>query len=145
MQKQTYPYIPQINRYGSIDYAYRPLVKIEVSSRDRSEKFMGLVDSGTDITMIDVEIAELLGIDVSSLETASAFGIGEGIHKAFLGEVILAVPEFEEKIVCNVLFVEKLGFQVILGQQDFFRRFIVSFEKHNNTFSLTLAPTQDEK
>lgn len=145
MAKHTYPYIPQINRHGSIDYSYRPLVKIEVSSRGHSDKFMGLVDSGTDITMMDAEMATILGIELSSLERASAFGIGEDTHKAFLGEVTLQVPEFEEKIVCNVLFVEKLGFQVILGQQDFFRRFVVSFEKHKNTFSLELAPTQDEK
>ena len=138
MAWKKYLYTPQVNRRGSVNFTYRPLVKIEVSGEYSTEKFMGLVDSGTDITMMDSEIAELLGIDRKVCKKATASGVG-GEKQGFVGRVRIVVDGFDITLTATVLFVDDLSMDVILGQDDFFRRFHVRFERDEKFFYLKLA------
>lgn len=144
MAWKSYDYTPLVSKRGGIGYAYRPLLEIYLAGPKMSGTFEGLVDSGSDITMIDYEIAEMLGIDLTKAEAGIASGIGAGKEKGFIAEVTMTTAEFEEKIVGNVVFVKSLGFDMILGQQDFFRRFNVKFQMYEKKFYLELAPTEDE-
>jgi hypothetical protein len=138
MTWRKYPYIPQVNRRGSVDFTYRPLVEIVISEKKVSERFMALVDSGTDVTMMDAEIARVLGIDISKCKTAIASGVG-GTKPGFLAKVHVQVPGYRRVITTTVLFVENLSFNVILGQDDFFRNFVVRFDRNKYLFYLKLA------
>lgn len=136
MQKERYDYTAQ-SRRESIDYNYRPLVDVQISSKTKSRRFKALVDSGTEITVMDEKIAQLLGIDSSGYPKAHLSGIEEW-REGFIAPVSLQIERFEEVFSFQVLFIEDLGknFDIILGQQDFFRNFNVSFERHHNLFFL---------
>ena len=138
MAWRKYPYTPQVNRRGPMSFTYRPLVEIAVSGENNTETFMALVDSGTEITMMDSEIAAVLGIDPIKGKKATASGIG-GDKPGFLCKVHIQVQGFDDVLTCNVLFIENLTFDIILGQDDFFKRFLVKFEKRKNTFYLDTA------
>jgi hypothetical protein len=122
------------------------LITVTVSSSSKTRSFKALIDSGSDITVMDKRIADLLDIDLIESEKGTLLGVDAG-REGYLHEVSLQTDGFGEVCTFRVLFIEDLhkDFDVILGQQDFFRRFIVRFERHQNTFYLALAPTADEQ
>ncbi len=137
MEVQSYPYTAQV-RKGSIDYSYRPLIEVDVGGETESRRFKALVDSGTDVTVMDRVIAELLGITRSSHISATLSGVGES-REGFIAPVSLKVDKFPDEIFnFDVIFVENLSnnFDIILGQQDFFRNFTVTFKRKENLFYL---------
>jgi Aspartyl protease len=138
MAWRSYPYLVQTDRKNPGSYTYRPSLNVEVSGPTDSGIFTGLVDSGTEITMIDSQVAEFLGIDRTKCRPATASGVG-GTRPAFIAQVSLKIEKFNEVLTCGVLFVDNLDFDLILGQQDFFNRFLVKFEKAKNRFYLDVA------
>ena len=137
MNWRTYPYTAQWRRPHSMEYSHRPLLNILISGKE-SGNFMALVDSGTDVTMMDSEIAVVLGIDSKGCQTGIASGVG-GQKKGFLSKVKIQVPEFKKVITTTVLFVNDLSFPAILGQDDFFRNFHVCFDRSAKEFRLKLS------
>lgn len=139
MELKSYGYTAQV-RLGSVDYTYRPLIDVEVGGADQVRTFKALVDSGTDITMMDQTIAVLLGIDADGKQTGKASTLGS-VTNGFLASVSLKIDGFSNAFTFNVLFVENLSnnFEIILGQQDFFQNFDVTFVKSSNQFYLKLA------
>lgn len=121
-----------------MEFSLRPLVQIEVSWKQSTKSFMALVDSGTDVTMMDMEIATILGITFPLAKKVEASGIG-GVKPGLLNKVNIQIEGFEEIMTFGVVFVERLGFDVILGQDDFFRRFHVRFEREAKAFYLRSA------
>ncbi|MGB4076158.1 MAG: retropepsin-like aspartic protease [Minisyncoccia bacterium] len=128
-------------RFGVADYTYRPLVDVEIASEKKSRKFKALVDSGTEITVMDQQIATLLGIEREGRSLVELSGI-EAWKPGFIAPVSLKVDGFNDTFSFNVLFIEDLrrNFEIILGQDDFFRNFVVRFEKYKNKFYLQRAP-----
>ena len=141
MEPQRYRYTAQTRR-GSIDYSYRPLIDVEIGGENKSRTFKALVDSGTDVTVMDKVIAELLGINSINRVTATLSGIGESKH-GFIAPVSLRIDKFPDRVFnFKVIFVESLSnnFDIILGQQDFFHNFDVTFHK-SKIFSIScLSP-----
>jgi Aspartyl protease len=140
MELQSYPYTAQVRR-GHIDFAYRPFVDIEVGGEKTSRTFKALVDSGTDVTVMDTVIAELLGIESTNRVSATLSGVGDS-KKGFIAPVSLKVDKFQHKTFnFEVIFVENLSnnFEIILGQQDFFQNFNVTFKKSEKLFYLELV------
>jgi Aspartyl protease len=138
MEPQKYKYTAQARR-GSIDYSYRPLIEIEVGGEKKSRIFKALVDSGTDVTIMDSAIAELLGIDSKNRTSAQISGVGEA-KDGFVAPVSLRVEKFPDRVYnFEVIFAENLSnnFEIILGQQDFFRNFDVMFKKSEDSFYIT--------
>ena len=121
-----------------MDFSYRPIVQIQVFAGTDTRIIPGLVDSGTEISMISAEIAESLRIDSRKCKKAIAGGVG-GDKPAFVSKVTFVVEGFDKPITSNVLFVEDLLFPALLGQDDFFRNFDVRFEKRVNSFYLKAA------
>ena len=135
MEWRKYPYTGQFHKVGSANFTYRPMLDVEVSGDKESMRLEGLVDSGTDITMMDAEIAKALGIDSASAKKGTASGVG-GEKPGFLGKVRIKVPGFKKGMTTTVLFIEGLSFPVILGQDDFFRNFLVRFDRRKQVFHL---------
>lgn len=142
--EHTYKYDPMFNGKGAADYCYRPMLDISISSDTQTEVFGALVDSGTDITMVDIELAEILQIDLKNSSKGIASGIGQVKETGYLHTVTLEVIELKEKVITNVLFVPRLGFSIVLGQSDFFNRFLVTFNKPDHEFTLKIAPPKDK-
>lgn len=137
MESQSYSYTAQ-NIRGSINYTYRPLIDVEVGGEKESRTFKALVDSGTEITVMDKKIANLLQIRTENRVTGKLSGIGEW-KEGFIAPVSLKIEKFSERTFnFEVLIIENLSdtFDIILGQQDFFLNFDVTFKKSKNSFLL---------
>ncbi len=136
MQVEGYGYTAQA-KLGYAEYTYRPLVDVEVSGLSKTRRFKALVDSGTEITVMDKSIALLLNIDLKNRQTGKLSGLGEW-RDGVIAPVSLKVDRFSDVFTFSVLFVEDLqrNFDIILGQQDFFRSFDVTFRKSKNMFYL---------
>jgi hypothetical protein len=140
MKTQSYTYTPHV-RTGSIDYSYRPLLEVEVGGPHQSRRFKALVDSGTDVTVMDSVIAELLGLATDDRTPATVSGVGQS-QIGFIAPVSIKVERFPDKVFnFEVIFVESLSnnFDIILGQQDFFANFNVTFKRSQNIFFLELV------
>ncbi len=140
MDVQSYGYTAQATR-GTIEYTYRPLIDVEVGSMTQRGMFKALIDSGSEITILDKSIAELLGISSLGRREGKLSGIGEW-RLGFIAPVSLKINGFLDKVFdFEVLFVEDVGenFDIILGQQDFFRNFNVTFKRKQNLFYLERA------
>lgn len=138
MEPKSYGYTAQVNTVGNVDYTYRPLLDVEVGSDTKSRSFKALVDSGTDITVMDQSIAELLEISPKGRRRGQLSGVGSA-KDGFIAPVSLKIDKFpDDTFNFRVLFVENLSknFEIILGQHDFFLNFTVTFKKAESLFYL---------
>jgi hypothetical protein len=140
MTWQPYDYTSRTHRRGKP--LYRPLLDVEVSGAAQTETFTALVDSGSETTVISEEIALILGITPAGKRTVKIAGFGE--RPGFIAQVNIVVPEFRENVLTtDVVFVHGVShdfpFDILLGQDDFFRRFHIRFEKNMNKFYLKAA------
>lgn len=136
MHTEGYGYTAQA-KFEYAEYTYRPLVDVMVSGPNKTRRFKGLVDSGTEITVMDKSIALLLGIELAERPTGKLSGLGEW-REGSITPVSLQIDRFGETFTFSVLFVEDLqrNFDIILGQQDFFFNFDITFQKSKNMFYL---------
>ena len=141
MAWKEYPYVALYHKRAK-QFFYRPLIDIRVSANTGPEVFSALIDSGSEITVMSAEIAQLVGIIPLNKSRVMVSGFGD--KEGFIGEVKIVVPEFSRTVITtNVVFVDGVSsdfpFDILLGQDDFFRRFLIRFEKHRNKFFLDIA------
>lgn len=119
---------------------YRPLIEVEVSAGGAGERLRvsAMIDSGTDSTVMRSDIAKRLKIDPKQNSRVRLGGIGS--VEGFLCNVRLVVPSINAGMEIPVIFVEDLPVDGLLGQQHFFQRVRVRFEKDRNKFYLAPAP-----
>ena len=116
---------------------YRPLIEVKVSNKTGEMSLLALIDSGTDSTLVNAEIAKTLYIEPNTCQKVKVGGVGENI--GFLCNVTLSIDDFSESMEIPVIFVENLPFDALLGQRHFFERFQINFEKDKNRFFLGLV------
>lgn len=114
----------------SCDTAHIP-VKIMYGTETFSTE--GLLDSGCDTTLVNMEVAEFLEIDLSQTPSIFVAGVG-GYGRGKRASVLLHVDDLGEPFEAPVVFLENLKVPVCLGQKTFFDKFNVRFEKHRNKF-----------
>ncbi len=99
----------------------------------QSPPLMALVDSGADSSLFPVQIAPLIGIDVTRCEQATGMTAGgaanryiweDGVQATILGRDVRLRGAFG---ACPV---------ILLGRGDFFDTFKVAFDQREKTFSL---------
>jgi hypothetical protein len=98
---------------------------------------IGLVDSGADISAIPLELAELLGLDLTGPK-APAYGIGGEVDSVET-KVRITVEKGHEKYTFLIPIKVILGeydFPVLLGRLGFFNKFVISFDESLEKISL---------
>lgn len=118
----------------------RPIIEIEIVGLKESVTALGLIDSGADTTMMNIEYAKLLGIDLDKAEKKEFLGIGDTRITTYIASVTIKVKHFDKPITTPVAFTESSSVDILLGQEDFFESFRVKFEKDNDTFDLSMSP-----
>ncbi|MCX6716333.1 MAG: retropepsin-like aspartic protease [Candidatus Taylorbacteria bacterium] len=118
----------------------RPIVELELIGEKENINTLGLIDSGADTTMMNVEYAKVLGIDLSSANKKEFIGIGHSKVTTFISSVTMKVKYFDKTITTPVAFTDSPSVDILLGQEDFFEYFRIKFEKDHNTFNLSLSP-----
>ena len=116
-------------------WIYRPVLKIVVSTKN-SERIpvFGMIDSGTDSTVLDASVAESLDIDPRACQKVRLGGIGTA--EGFLSTISLSVPDMDIEMNIPIVFAHHLPMEGLLGQRHFFQRLKIRFEKDINKFYL---------
>lgn len=128
----TLPYFlaPGQPRSASIPY-------VKVIYKNNSKKttpVLTLVDSGAQVSFAPLDFALWLGIKVDRKHSLDLRGFNNTITTCYPG---LATIEIDGRdIDMPIYFGGAAGLQCILGQDPFFDYAKITFERHNNTFSI---------
>ena len=117
----------------------RPMIELELLGKDQSLTVLGLIDSGADTTMMNIQYAKELGIDLSKAVKKEFLGIGETRVTSYIASVDMKVKHFNAPVTTPVAFTDSPSVDVLLGQEDFFEVFRIKFEKDHDTFELSLV------
>jgi hypothetical protein len=121
---------------STLKWIKRPMVQIEVSGPQNTKKFNALIDSGADYCLFNTEVAELVGLDLSKAKTRRLTGIGSIIEGFYLNDVEMRLEGIEKTIKIPVCFVKTPNVGLLLGQEGFFDKFRIRFEKDHDTFEI---------
>ena len=120
--------------------AKRPLVELELSGNGQIIHALGLIDSGADTTLMNIEYARVLGINLDATKKKEFLGIGGAPVACFLSSIDMKVKHTDLNFTTTVAFTESPSVDILLGQEDFFECFRIKFEKDHDTFELTTVP-----
>lgn len=87
-------YISQKNR--TITHIYRPVIPVDLAGPDGEIDFYGLVDTGSDDTLIPRIVARELGLSVDEQDTSEVRGIGDEVVSVASAEVELRISDGTE-------------------------------------------------
>lgn len=96
-----------------------------------------LIDSGADMCAMFRPTAELLGIPLEGIKEKSR-GIGGGVD-TIQTELTIKIEQGSEKHIFSVpikIILTNDDFPILLGQDGFFDKFIIKFNKRKDKFSL---------
>jgi len=107
----------------------RPEIHIELldSIGDAPFDTWAVVDSGADISMVNVSYALSLGIDLSKIKEIEVKGIYNESVKAKPSKVTFRFTKLKEEIELPVLFIDSQNVNVLLGREVFFSEFKIRF------------------
>ena len=137
--KYQYTATPSNNTKGKL--TKRPIVELEIIGKNDTLNALGLIDSGADTTMMNIEYAKVLGIDLENAQKKEFLGIGSARVTTYISSVTMKVKHFDMPITTPVAFTDSSPVDVLLGQEAFFECFRIKFEKDHDTFELTLSPS----
>jgi hypothetical protein len=128
---------------GALDtagrYTKRPIVEVEISRGGPARKFLALIDSGADQITMPAAIAEALGIVRATCPSRALMGITMQRTEGFVAPVSIRVQHQPEAITAPAVFIDT-DVPVLLGQEGFFDRYRIKFEKDHDTFEINPAP-----
>lgn len=126
-----------IDRPKPLESIKCPVVPLTLMGRETIE-YIGLLDSGADVSVIDYDIAEILGLDLSGKQTDS-LGVG-GRVKTIRSEVRINFSKGHEgyTFAMPVLVLPRnSGFgMMLLGRKGFFDRFVITFDESHGRVML---------
>lgn len=134
MKWKKYDYTAQWGPGNTI--VHRPLIEVRISSATNSKgiPILAMIDSGTDGTVFNADIARALRIDPNRHRKVRIGGIGE--QEGFTCAIRLTVPDFKLYMDIPVVFLENPPFDGLLGQRHFFEKFQIKFDKAKKIFHI---------
>ncbi len=128
---------------GALDTAgrhtRRPIVEVEISHGGPARKFLALVDSGADQITMPAAIADALGVDRASCPRRTMMGITMERTEGFVAPIQIRVSRQIGTITAPVVFIDT-DVPVLLGQEGFFDRYRIRFERDHDTFEIVPSP-----
>jgi len=131
---KEYKYLGEWDNRGAV--TFRPFITIYLRHGDVSIPIDALVDSGSDGMVVNADLATALNID-ASLRRPGGLSGSTGLKEGFISDVSYEVAGFpDETISTSAIFMEGLPVPCLIGQRDFFDRFLVLFDKHNHLLKI---------
>ncbi len=122
----------KISRTEYIDDDYNPSVPVTLIHGSKIVDVIALLDSGADISVIPKGIADILGMNLSG-ERETVIGIG-GMAEAASSIMSVVIAKGHEKysikMPVKIIFDEEDMFQPILGREEFFEAFHITFKEN---------------
>ena len=94
-----------------------------------------LVDSGASESLFSLDIAHLLGIDLSKAKPQSYIGIGNISVQGFKNDVKLKLSGFDTWITFEAGFIDQ-NEMPLLGHSGFFDNYEITFRAYQNRFEI---------
>lgn len=112
---------------------HRPMIPISINGKERLD-IIGILDSGSDMTILPKEIAEVVGIDYQKDNEIS--GISGNILKAKQGKINIIFGKAREFYNFDIpVLVPEQDVQIIIGRLGFFERFKITFVEDERKIS----------
>jgi predicted aspartyl protease len=131
----SYPYHAEFSRDGSI--VRRPVVPLNINGYP----FTGLIDSGSDIIVIPVEVAEALDLKYIGNTSLSQMNGDEMPCSIAEIEIEFGTDKAPQKFKAQVLVAEAQ--RIILGRTSFFNNFRITFDELH--FKLHFKPSKQKE
>lgn len=120
----------------TLKWIKKSIISIEVFGPKDSKNFAALVDSGADCSLFNIQLAEVLGIDLSRARSARFIGISGQIEGYRLEKIKIKVEGMNESVEIPVCFVNSPTVSLLLGQEGFFDQYHIKFEKNHDIFEI---------
>lgn len=117
----------------------RPLIELEIVGKDKQVKAFGLIDSGADTTLMNIEYAKRVGLTLDINKSKHFAGISGPSARCYLSRVPVKIKYFDEPVSMAVGFIDSPSVDILLGQEDFFDSFRIKFEKDHDVFELNTS------
>jgi len=115
----------------------RPLLQVVFKGKDEKEiNSFAVIDSGADTTTLNIQYAKFLGIDLDKNKTRKIMGVGQGTISVYQGILPFKIKEMGIEMKIPAWFVDSQNVDILLGQEVFFDKFKIKFEKDHNIFEL---------
>jgi len=115
---------------------YRPYIPISLHNGDTTFSTDALVDSGADFLIANSDIARALDINLDLCPRTSLRG-STSSRECYECDVSYEVHGFPKLTIDTpVFFLDGLPVACIVGQHDFFSKFLVQFDKSTNSFKI---------
>ncbi len=134
-----FPYVKLPLKDSTLKWVARPLIQIRILGPKGAWEGYALIDSGADRCLFNLEIAQDIGLDLSNAAIQNFGGIEGGNIKAKLHKIKLQVIGIDEKIEATAGFVNSNSVSAILGQEDFFDKFRIKFERDHGIIEVGLV------
>jgi len=130
--KYSYLGFPSKDKQGPL--IYRPFLVVRVSFNKKGIHTFCLVDSGADVCLMPASIGQLIGIDIEAGAEDQIRGIANQPAKTYRHLVHITVPKLAS-FDASVAFSADIKYG-ILGQEGFFERFRVIFDRKKQQFEV---------
>lgn len=135
-----FPYIKLPALDPKLKWIVRPYIPIRLTGPKGFWEGYGLIDSGADRSLFNIQIAEKIGLSLSGVSNFENFGgIEGGTIKASLHEVKVKIVGMDEEIKIRAGFVNSSGVAAILGQDGFFDAFRIKFERNRGIIDINFV------
>jgi len=133
-----YKYSSAIPADPNKTWVKRPILQIEIFGPKESKKFYALIDSGADCSLFNIQVARVLGFDLSKAKKSSVVGIesAEPIFTYLFENVETKIEGFDKKIKIPVNFIDSESVSLLLGEEGFFDQCRIKFEKDHDAFEI---------
>lgn len=116
----------------------RPILELEITvSGGGSLKVLGLIDSGADMTTLNIQYAQALGIDLSKAKKKELIGIGKGRETVYESVFLFKIKHLGIEMEVPASYIDSPNVDILLGQEGFFDKLRIKFEKDHDTFEIT--------
>lgn len=142
MSWKEFPYTTSIVDFETSEWAHQPTLEVKIIPSEGSLPFTTrmVVDSGATETLLDAEIGKAVGLDVVSGVPKKVGGI-TGSTTGYEHRVQIDLVDLDDVLEVDVIFVPNMGASGLLGQDTFFSRYDVRFEKRRLKFAVEVAPS----
>lgn len=117
-------------------FTKRPILELEITKGSETVDGLALIDSGADSTMMNIEYAKALGIDLTNLERKSFIGIGRELIECYVSLIEMKIKQFKRPILAQVAFTDSPNVNILLGQEDFFEKYQINFNRKKDLFEI---------
>ena len=117
----------------------RPMLELELL--DKKGNFvlnaLALIDSGADTTMVNIQYASPLGIDLTNAPTTDVMGVADGVVLTRTATIQFRIKQTGDIIEIPANYVDSNNVNILLGEEIFFDKYKIKFEKDHGTFEIT--------